>query len=77
MTNKERIAENNNQLKECIALAGSGGPSGAVAEVGTASEMDALLAKATDADLGKVYYYTGVSTETYEQGALYMITKEE
>lgn len=28
MTNKERIAENNNQLKECIALAGEGGGGG-------------------------------------------------
>lgn len=28
MSNKERIAENNNQLRECIALAGAGGGSG-------------------------------------------------
>lgn len=43
----------------------------------SATEMNAILSNATDADLGKVYYYTGASTDTYEQGALYMITKEE
>lgn len=54
-----------------------GGSGGSVTEVSTPEEMDALLANATDTDLGKFYYYTGASTDTYEQGALYMITKEE
>ena len=55
----------------------SGGSNGKAVEIATAEEMDALLANATDADLGKVLHYTGASTDTYEQGALYMITKEE
>lgn len=54
-----------------------GGSNGKAVEIAAASEMDAILSNATDADLGKVYYYTGASTDTYEQGALYMITKEE
>lgn len=54
-----------------------GGGSGSVIEVSTASEMDEILSNATDADIGKVYYYIGESTDTYEQGALYMITQEE
>ena len=45
--------------------------------VSTATEMDSILSSATDVDLGKTYIYTGESTDTYEQGALYMITKEE
>lgn len=64
-------------LAEQMKGGGSGGAGDAVAEVGTASALDSILANATDADLGKVYYYTGASTDTYEQGALYMITKEE
>lgn len=54
-----------------------GGSDGSVTEVATAAEMDEILANATDADIGKAYIYTGASTDTYEQGALYMITKEE
>lgn len=68
------------QLLEKIAqggTSGGGGSGGAPTQVSTASAMDSILANATDADLGKVYYYTGASTDTYEQGALYMITKEE
>lgn len=59
------------------AIGGSGEESNIPIEVSTPEEMDAILADASDDDLGKAYIYTGASTDTYEQGALYMITKEE
>lgn len=62
---------------QALAEQARNGSSGAVSEVSTASAMDTILANATDADIGKAYIYTGASTDTYEQGALYMITKEE
>ena len=39
-------------------------------EVATESEMTVLLEKAT---IGSVYKYTGESTDTYENGALYIV----
>lgn len=59
------------------AIGGSGEEGNIPIEVSTSEEMDAILAAASDDDLGKAYIYTGASTDTYEQGALYMITKEE
>lgn len=41
-------------------------------EVATEAEMSALLTNATEADVGKIYKYTG-TTGTYENGALYQI----
>lgn len=46
-------------------------------EVSNAEQMDAILAAATDADIGKAYIYTGESTEKYEKGAFYVITKAD
>lgn len=77
MTNLERITQHNEELRECIELVGEGGGGNVPIEVSTPEEMDAILADASDDDLGKAYIYTGASTDTYEQGALYMITKEE
>lgn len=38
-----------------------------------AATMDAILANATEADIGKVYLYQGETTANYENGALYGI----
>lgn len=46
-------------------------------EVSTAEDMDKILALATSADIGKAYIYTGESTEKYEKGAFYVITRTE
>lgn len=48
------------------------GATGEPIEVSTESEMAALLTNATEADVGKIYKYTG-TTGTYENGALYQI----
>ena len=39
-------------------------------EVSTEAEMNALLATA---DVGSIYKYTGENTDTYENGALYIV----
>lgn len=44
--------------------------------VTSAETMDAILANATEADIGKVYLYKGETTENYENGALYGIEAE-
>ena len=38
-------------------------------------QMDAILASATDADVGSFYVYNGETTEKYESGAIYKIEK--
>lgn len=38
-------------------------------------EMDAILANATDEDVGTYYEYHGETTEKYESGAVYTIEK--
>lgn len=43
-------------------------------EVSTAEGMNSLLVNATSASVGEIYKYTGTSTDTYENGALYIIT---
>ena len=45
-------------------------------EVSTAEAMDAVLANATADNVGTFYRYTGATTEAYENGALYGVTKE-
>lgn len=45
-------------------------------EVSTAEEMDAILANATADDVGTFYIYTGETTDTYENGAIYGVTEE-
>jgi hypothetical protein len=44
--------------------------------VETEAEMNKILANATEIDIGTIYKYTGNTTDTYEQGALYVITGE-
>lgn len=45
-------------------------------EVPTSEEMDAILANATEKDVGTYYLYTGETTDTYENNALYIIEEE-
>lgn len=42
-------------------------------DVSFPSTMDDILANATEADVGKAYRYTGITTDTYENGAIYFI----
>lgn len=42
-------------------------------EISTETEMNAVLANATGVSIGSVYKYVGPTTETYENGALYII----
>lgn len=43
-------------------------------EIKTEAEMNSILAKATEMDIGTIYKYTGTTTATYENGAFYVIT---
>lgn len=54
---------------------GSGGSSGGatITTITTEAEMDAVLANATDADIGKFYLYTGGESDKYENDAVYKI----
>jgi hypothetical protein len=45
-------------------------------EISTEAEMNSILANATGADIGTIYKYVGTTTDTYENGALYIITHE-
>lgn len=44
--------------------------------VTTSEEMDAVLANATEADIGKFYLYTGGESDKYENDAVYKIEQE-
>lgn len=52
----------------------SGGGSGAPIEVATEAEMTALL---ETAEVGSVYKYVGETTDTYENGGLYIVEAVE
>lgn len=43
-------------------------------EIATADEMTALL---STAEVGAIYKYTGETTDTYENGALYVVEESE
>jgi hypothetical protein len=44
--------------------------------VATEAEMATILEAATADTVGKVYKYTGESTDTYENGAIYIVETE-
>lgn len=46
---------------------------GAPIEFSTTAEAESIIASATDADLNKVYKYTGATDGTYENGCLYAL----
>ena len=52
---------------------GGGTSSGALTEISTVAEMNAILLSATSADVGKAYKYVGETTEAYENNAIYVI----
>lgn len=45
-------------------------------EVSTEAGMNAILTSATEVSIGAIYRYTGPTTSTYEDGALYVIASE-
>lgn len=42
--------------------------------VETEDKMNAILTSATEDDIGTIYRYTGTTTDTYEHGALYILS---
>jgi hypothetical protein len=64
-------------LKRHSGGGGSNEPNGKPIPVSTAEEMDSILANATDADVGEFYLYNGETTDTYTNGAVYSIQKED
>lgn len=46
-------------------------------EVATATEMDEILANASEEDVGTCYKYTGETNSSYKTNALYVITETE
>lgn len=60
-------------LKEIYEIATSGAGSGVPIPVSSEAEMNEILESATEDNIGMVYKYMGETTETYEQGALYII----
>ncbi len=64
-----------------IGTVGGGGGgsttiSGIAIPINSATEMEDILASATGDKIGTIYKFTGTSTDTYEQGALYIIANE-
>lgn len=50
---------------------------GKPAVASTPEDMDAILANATEGDVGRMYLYTGETNESYTNGAVYSIQEEE
>lgn len=63
-------------LDELRELATSGVGSGRPIEIISEAGMNAILNSATANNIGMVYKYTGETTDTYENGMLYIITDE-
>ena len=59
----------------CLFCSG-GGASGFPTLVASEYEMNAILKDATVEDLGKIFMMTGETTETYEQGAIYILEED-
>ena len=51
-------------------------PSPLPVEITTETEMTALLTNATTESIGAIYKYTGETTDTYENGELYILAEE-
>lgn len=67
----EVLTELQTAVKNLADAAGSGKP----IEVATEEMMNHILSTATASSLGTVYKYVGLTTNTYEQGALYIISE--
>lgn len=68
------IADNIKNGVSILGITGtlSASATGEPIEVATEADMAAVLTNATEADVGKIYKYTG-TTGTYENGALYQV----
>lgn len=56
-----------------VEVGAGGDADGKPITVTTSEEMDAVLANATEADIGKFYLYTGGESDKYENDAVYKI----
>ena len=54
-----------------------GGANGIAIKSSSDDEMEAALENATASDVGKIYQYTGETTDEYENGAYYQLVVEE
>jgi hypothetical protein len=77
----ELVITYTDKTSEKIGTVGSGGGgsttiSGIAIPISSATEMEDILASATGDKIGTIYKFTGTSTDTYEQGALYIIANE-
>lgn len=61
-------------IKEVTVTADASGNTGQPVEVATADEMNDLISD--DTNIGIIYKYTGESTDTYENGGLYIVESE-
>ena len=77
MSYKQDLQTINTELRGILSTVLSGGiqRSPLPIEVSTEDEMTAILASATEADIGAIYKYTG-TTGKYTRGGLYIITEE-
>lgn len=62
-------------INEAKAVLGPRDSGNGVTTISTEAEMDAILANATDADVGKFYLYSGVESDKYENDAIYKIER--
>lgn len=67
----EVLTELQTAIKNLADATGSGKP----IEVATEEMMNYILSNATASSLGTVYKYTGTTANTYEPGALYIISE--
>ena len=65
---------NDDKMKGDLEIISKGGDSPLPIEIATADEMTALL---ETAEVGAIYKYTGATTDTYENGALYIVEESE
>jgi dsRNA-specific ribonuclease len=70
------VGENNEVLDWKLEQLAKGEVVPRPAEISTEAEMNNILANATEASIGTIYKYTGTTADTYEPGALYVITHE-
>ena len=71
--NKKYVDDQISLLREEFSTMTKGKPQ----EVATASEMDAVLENADENTVGKVYRYTGETTDKYTNGELYIVEGAE
>lgn len=80
MSYKQDLIQINGELQEVLETTNNlptiDSLTGTPVTVSTADAMTAILSGATALDVGKVYRYTGLTTDTYKFGHLYIIAEE-